>query len=116
MEHVGINGQKYISNYYNLDVIISVGYRVNSKQGIKFRQWAARIIKEQIIKSYKESRIQRYDINYVITELEKRITDLEAKGLKRVDFIKKAFSQQDERIGFLEDKLSNLKTLTVLTL
>lgn len=36
------------TNYYNLDVIISVGYRVNSKKGIKFRQWATQLIKERM--------------------------------------------------------------------
>ena len=34
--------------YYNLDVIISVGYRVNTKRGIQFRQWANRILKESL--------------------------------------------------------------------
>ena len=38
--------------YFNLDMIISVGYRVNSKRGIKFRQWANRILKEYLIKGY----------------------------------------------------------------
>ena len=37
---------------YNLDMIISVGYRVNSKRGVKFRQWANKIIKEYLIKGY----------------------------------------------------------------
>lgn len=34
--------------YYNLDVIISVGYRVNTKRGIQFRQWANRILKKSL--------------------------------------------------------------------
>ena len=38
--------------YYNLDVIISVGYRVKSKRGVAFRKWANRILKEYIIKGY----------------------------------------------------------------
>ena len=37
---------------YNLDMIISVGYRVNSKRGVKFRQWANRVLKEYLIKGY----------------------------------------------------------------
>ena len=37
---------------YNLDMIISVGYRVNSKRGVKFRQWANKVIKEYLIKGY----------------------------------------------------------------
>ena len=38
--------------YFNLDMIISVGYRVNSKRGVKFRQWANRILKQYLIKGY----------------------------------------------------------------
>ena len=37
---------------YNLDMIISVGYRVNSKRGVKFRQWANKVLKEYLIKGY----------------------------------------------------------------
>jgi hypothetical protein len=39
-------------DHYNLDVIISVGYRVNSKQGTQFRIWANRVLKEYLIKGY----------------------------------------------------------------
>ena len=38
--------------YFNLDMIISVGYRVNSKRGIQFRQWANRVLKEYLVKGY----------------------------------------------------------------
>ena len=53
MEHMGNNGlQKYETKYYNLDMIISIGFRVNSKKAIKFRTWANRIIKEYMIKGF----------------------------------------------------------------
>ncbi len=38
--------------YFNLDMIISVGYRVNSKRGVKFRQWANRVLKDYLVKGY----------------------------------------------------------------
>ena len=38
--------------YYNLDMIISVGYRVNSIRGVKFRQWASSVLKQYLIKGY----------------------------------------------------------------
>jgi len=38
--------------YYNLDVIISVGYRVNSKEGVQFRKWASQVLKEHLIRGY----------------------------------------------------------------
>lgn len=46
------DGKKYKTKYYNLDVIISVGYRVKSKQGTQFRIWANKILKEYLVKGY----------------------------------------------------------------
>ncbi len=39
-------------DFYNLDMIISVGYKVNSKRGVKFRQWASKVLKDYLIKGY----------------------------------------------------------------
>jgi len=47
-----IDGKKYSINYYNLDVIISVGYRVKSNQGTQFRIWATRVLKDYLLKGY----------------------------------------------------------------
>jgi len=46
------DGKTYLVDYYNLDVIISVGYRVKSVQGTRFRQWATQRLKEYIIKGF----------------------------------------------------------------
>lgn len=46
------DGKNYAVNYYNLDVIISVGYRVKSIQGTRFRQWATQRLKEYIVKGF----------------------------------------------------------------
>lgn len=46
------DGKTYQVDYYNLDAIISVGYRVNSKQGVQFRKWAAQVLKEHLIRGY----------------------------------------------------------------
>ena len=46
------DGKTYRVDYYNLDVIISVGYRVKSKNGVLFRQWANQILKDYLIKGY----------------------------------------------------------------
>lgn len=49
--------------YFNLDMIISVGYRVNSKRGVKFRQWANRVLKQYLMKGYAvNERIRREQI------------------------------------------------------
>lgn len=46
------DGKNYKTNYYNLDVIISVGYRVKSKRGVEFRKWANSVLKQYILKGY----------------------------------------------------------------
>ncbi len=53
LEHMGNDGkQTYSTKYYNLDVILSVGYRVNSKNATRFRQWANNVLKQYLIKGY----------------------------------------------------------------
>ena len=52
---VQTEGHRYVRRtipYFNLDMIISVGYRINSKRGVKFRQWANKILKDYLIKGY----------------------------------------------------------------
>jgi hypothetical protein len=46
------NIQRYKTKYYNLDVILSLGYRVNSKNATQFRIWANRVLKDYLIKGY----------------------------------------------------------------
>lgn len=46
------DGKSYLTNFYNLDAIIAVGYRVNSKKATRFRQWATQTLKEYIIKGF----------------------------------------------------------------
>ena len=60
-----------IQKFYNLDVIISVGYRIKSKRGTQFRIWANKILKEYLLKGY--------SVNQRLTQLEKRVSDTEEK-------------------------------------
>ncbi len=57
--------------YFNLDMIISVGYRVNSKRGVKFRQWANSVLKDYLLKGYV--------VNQRIAALEHQVSDLKDK-------------------------------------
>ena len=53
LEHMGNDGtQRYTTKYYNLDAILSVGYRVNSKNATLFRQWANKVLKEYLLRGY----------------------------------------------------------------
>ena len=66
--HMGTEGdQSYEYTAYNLDVIISVGYRVKSKRGTKFRQWANKVLKDYLLKGYV--------INSRILALEKQVME-----------------------------------------
>lgn len=65
------DGKTYQVDYYNLDVIISVGYRVKSQRGTQFRQWANKVLKEYLLKGYSIN--QR--INQLENKIDSRLTD-----------------------------------------
>ena len=50
--HTAADGKEYQTQFYSLDVIISVGYRVKSQQGTRFRQWATQVLHDHIVKGY----------------------------------------------------------------
>lgn len=56
------DGKDYQTNHYNLDVIISVGYRVKSQQGTRFRQWATKLLKQHLTQGYTLNK-QRFEQN-----------------------------------------------------
>ena len=69
--------QKYSVKFYNLDVILSVGYRVNSKNAVIFRRWATLILKEYILKGY--------SLNQYLAILDHKIEDRFREHDKRLD-------------------------------
>jgi hypothetical protein len=66
------DGKKYKTKLYNLDVIISVGYRVKSKTGTHFRIWANQVLKDYLLKGYA--------INHRVEMLERKVNTLEKKN------------------------------------
>ncbi|MEA2053149.1 MAG: RhuM family protein, partial [Euryarchaeota archaeon] len=67
LEHTASDGKKYKTKFYNLDTIISVGYRVNSYQATQFRIWATRTLKDQKITDI-YALAADYDINAPVTK------------------------------------------------
>ena len=65
------------TNYYNLDMIISVGYRVNSKKGIVFRKWATSVLKEHLLKGYtvNQKRLEFLEKKVQLIDIASRIED-----------------------------------------
>ena len=86
LEYMGNDGrQKYSTKYYNLDVILSVGYRVNSKNAILFRRWSNSILKEYLLKGY--------SVNLRFNQIEDKIDRKFAEFDKRLN-------EHDEKIDF----------------
>lgn len=52
LEHTAADGKVYRTQFYNLDAILSVGYRVNSRNATMFRQWANKVLKEYLLRGY----------------------------------------------------------------
>ena len=77
------------TNYYNLDMIISVGYRVNSKNGIIFRKWATKVLKDYMIKGYavNQKRLEYLEKTIKLIDIAGRI-DTELKGNEAQEIIK----------------------------
>lgn len=76
--HTAQDGKSYNATYYNLDVIISVGYRVKSKEGTQFRIWATQRLKEYIIKGFtlNDERFKKGNSMNYFNELQERIREI----------------------------------------
>ena len=78
-----VNGVKKPVPFYSLDVIISVGYRVKSKRGVQFRQWANRVLKEYLVKGYainEDIKVERYNELKEVVRLMSRALTLQEKA------------------------------------
>ena len=71
LEHTAADGKLYRTQFYNLDAILSVGYRVNSINATLFRQWANKVLKDYLLKGY--------SINRRFEQLEQRVSRTEEK-------------------------------------
>jgi len=131
------DGKRYKTKVYNLDVIISVGYRVKSKRGTKFRQWANRVLKEYIIRGYAlnqqvralEERMENkfFDYDTKISEIQGKIDFFVRSSLPPVEGIFydgqifDAYAQivnlikQAKHSIILIDNYINVDTLTMLS-
>lgn len=80
METTAKDGKSYKTKYYNLNAILSVGYRVNSQRAIEFRKWASKVLHEYIIKGFamddeRLKQIQHFGVDY-FDELLERIREI----------------------------------------
>lgn len=89
--------------FYNLDMIISVGYRVNSKQGIIFRKWATSILKDYMIKGYavNQKRLEYLEKTVKLIDIAGRI-DINLKGIEAREIIK-VINNYSNALNLLDD-------------
>ena len=87
------------TNYYNLDMIISVGYRVNSKQGIQFRKWSNKVLKEYLIKGYSIniSRLEYLEKTVKLIDIASRVDNNNNKDILNV------INNYSKSLGLLDD-------------
>ena len=82
LEHMGSSGQKYKTTYYNLDAILSVGYRVNTSKATQFRKWATGVLREYLLRGYAvNSRLVALEdrVDRRLAQHERDIVDLKEK-------------------------------------
>ena len=94
VQHEGTRKVKRAREFYNLDMIISVGYRVNSKRATQFRRWATKVLKEYLMKGYAldRERLQKEklrELEQTVETIKKAIesralTDIEARGFVKI--------------------------------
>ncbi len=91
------------TNYYNLDMIISVGYRVKSKNGIAFRRWANKVLKEYLIKGYavNQKRLEYLEKTVKLIDIATRI-DNELNGNEAKDILK-VINNYSNALNLLDD-------------
>ena len=78
------DGKTYMTEHYNLDVIVSVGYRVKSKRGVEFRRWANSVLKEYIIKGYAVNHNRMNQLNEVIRVMKRVENSLDTRQVLTV--------------------------------
>lgn len=97
------DGKKYQIDYYNLDMIISVGYRVKSKNGIIFRKWASKILKDYLLQGYalNKKRLEYLEKTIKLIDIANRIDEeLENKDAKE---ILKVIGNYSKALDLLDD-------------
>lgn len=104
-KHGAIEGkiQTHMVDYYNLDMIISVGYRVKSQNGVIFRKWATKVLKDYMIKGYavNEKRLEYLEKTVKLIDIAGRI-DHELKGTEAQDIIK-IINNYSNALNLLDD-------------
>ncbi len=73
LEHTAYDNKTYKTKFYNLDVVISIGYRVNSKRATQFRVWSTQTLKDHLVKGYTLNEKRLKEQQYKFEELQQTV-------------------------------------------
>lgn len=109
LEHTARDGKVYSTKYYNLDAIISVGYRVNSARATQFRIWATNVLKKHLIDGYSLNEQRLRQQTHKLRALQRAIKLISSiKGRKQLEYkeamgLLEVISDYNYALGLLDD-------------
>ena len=98
------DGKKYQVEHYDLDIILSVGYRVKSANGIKFRRWANQVLKDYMLKGYAVNQRKISTDLQIADRLHEQRQLIESQGAEIAD-VRKSVAEQDSRLSAVEQRI-----------
>ena len=98
------DGKKYQVEHYDLDIILSVGYRVKSANGIKFRRWASQILKDYMLKGY-AIRQRKISTDLEIADRLHEQRQLIENQNSEIADVRKSVAEQDSRLSAVEQRI-----------
>ncbi len=101
------DGKTYLTNFYNLDVIISVGYRVKSIQGTQFRIWATKVLRNYLVKGYAVNKKRILEQRKIFEDFKKTVDFVTSKSK-----ISQLRSETDSLLSLISDYTNSIYLLT----
>ena len=96
LEHTAADGKTYKTLFYNLDAILSVGYRVNSINATSFRRWASTVLKQYLLRGYA---VQR-QIQQLERQIDLRLTTLQSHTENQIGEVRRQLLLHQEQLDF----------------
>ena len=100
----GVRSVSRMIEHYNLDMILSIGYRVKSANGIKFRRWASQVLKDYMLKGYAVNQRKIAMDLQIADRLHEQRQLIESQGAEIAD-VRKSIAEQDSRLSAVEQRI-----------
>ena len=92
--HTASDGKTYIVDYYNLDMVLSIGYRINSRRGILFRKWANQVLKQYLLNGYSINEDRCIICHNSVLQIENKLNEIQTK----IHNIEETIYQENEKL------------------